>query len=385
MHKVTILGSTGSIGRQTLDVIREHKDAFRVVGLGARGSNPELLFKQALEFDVQTVAVWEQEAASFLKERLQGRRILRGRGGLMELAGVGEADTVLCAMVGMEGLYSALEAARTGARLALANKEALVAGGDLLLEACRRWGSELVPVDSEHSAIYQCLLGQARPVRRIILTASGGPFRDHPAEALEGVTSKEALCHPNWNMGAKISVDSATLANKGLEVIEAHYLFQIPYDSIEVSVHRQSIVHSMVEFQDGSLLAHLGPADMRIPIAYALSAPERLALSVNYLDLSRMGQLTFEEVRWDDFPALRLAYGAGRVGGSMTAVYNAANEVAVTAFLAGRIKFTHIAQVIEAVMEHHDVVSFETLEVLTACDEWARSRAEEEAGRLSRV
>ncbi len=385
MENVTILGSTGSIGRQALDVIGEHPDSFSVVGLGAGGSCPQLLLEQARSFDVATVAVHDEDAAAFLRRHLPDRRVLSGRAGLMDLAGSGQAHTVLCAMVGMEGLYSALEVARSGVRLALANKEALVAGGDLLLKACRRSGSELIPVDSEHSAIYQCLQGQSRSVRRLILTASGGPFRDHSAQALAQVTPKQALKHPNWSMGPKITVDSATLANKGLEVIEAHYLFSVPYESIEVSVHRQSIVHSLVEFIDGSLLSHLGPPDMRIPIAYALSAPDRLPLSVNYLELASVGRLTFEPVRWRDFPALQLAYVAGRTGGSMTAIYNAANEVAVAEFLADRIAFTSIARVIEHVMEQHDSVPVDTLETLTACDDWARSCALKEAGRLSNV
>lgn len=374
---ILVLGSTGSIGRQALSLVRSRRRDFRITGL-AVNRNIELLEAQIVEFGVDTVAVGDNEAAAELRSKLGGGvTVLEGSDGLLELVERCPSEIVLNALVGAAGLEATLAALERGKRLALANKESLVVGGSLVVERIGRNGSSLIPVDSEHSAIYQCLLGEdPHEIRRILLTASGGPFRRKRKEELAAVTPEEALAHPRWRMGKKISIDSATMMNKGLEVIEAHYLFGVDYDAIEVVVHPQSIVHSMVEFVDGSIKAHLGVTDMRIPILFAMSHPSRMESPCEPLDLVSVGSLGFERVDMDTFGCLGLAYEAGRTGGTMPAVLNAANETAVEAFLEGRIGFLDIERVIAAMMERHVPIKAPDVEDLTGVDAEVRSAAE---------
>jgi 1-deoxy-D-xylulose-5-phosphate reductoisomerase len=373
---LAVLGSTGSIGRQALEVARLHRDRLRVVALVAR-SNADLLEEQAREFLPLMVGLVEEGPASRLRERLNGTgiEVRAGAGCLVEAAAHPLAEVVLNAVVGSAGLPATLAALGAGKRLALANKESLVAGGDLVLRALSG-GGELIPVDSEHSAVFHCLSGEdPGSVERIILTASGGPFRGYTRGELEAVTPEMALKHPTWSMGPRITVDSATLMNKGLEVIEAHYLFGLPYDRIEVVVHPQSIVHSLVEFRDGSLAAQLSVPDMRIPIGLALSHPERWRTPARRTTLEDLRELTFEPVDRGTFRCLDLAYRAGKMGGTATAVLNAADEVAVELFLRGEIGFLDIERMVEAVLEDHRPWRVETLDDVVAAEEWARSRA----------
>ncbi|MHB1477301.1 MAG: 1-deoxy-D-xylulose-5-phosphate reductoisomerase [Coriobacteriia bacterium] len=370
--RVALLGSTGSIGRQALDVATRFPERIEVIALAAH-SSARLLLEQADLFGVERLALGDPAAA----ERASldsGRTIGSGPEALVELAGAGDVDVVLNALVGAAGLRTSIAALRGGATLALANKESLVAGGDII----RALGMErVIPVDSEHSAIFQCLVGEpVHAASRLWLTASGGPFRSMDAEALRSVTVEQALAHPRWTMGPKITIDSATLMNKGLEVIEAHHLFDLPYDAIDVVVHPQSCIHSMVEFTDGSVKAHLGATDMRVPIQYAFSHPERWDAPVPPVDFRTLGSLDFEEPDIDTFRSLALAYEAGRVGGTLPAVLNAANEVAVAAFLAGRVPLTAIPEIVERVLERHDRTSADTLEAVEAADVWARHTAE---------
>ncbi|MGI8574708.1 MAG: 1-deoxy-D-xylulose-5-phosphate reductoisomerase [Egibacteraceae bacterium] len=370
---VTVLGSTGSIGTQALDVIARHPDHFTVTGL-AGGSNAELLCDQARAHAPAWIAVADPEAAERVRGELGGDvDVLSGDAGVVELAGRG-ADVVLNGMVGSRGLRPTLAALESGARVALANKESLIVGGRLVLDAAAE--GQLVPVDSEHSALAQCLrAGAGHEVDRLVVTASGGPFRGRTREQLRAVTVDDALAHPTWDMGAVITVNSATLANKGLEVIEAHLLFDLAYDRIDVVVHPQSIVHSMVTFCDGSTIAQLSPPDMRLPIQLALGWPERLDDAVARMDWSSASTLTFEPVAADVFRMLALAVEAGRAGGTSPAVYNAANEEAVEAFLDGRIGFLGIEETVAAVLEEHTVVSEPDLEAVLSAERWARRRA----------
>jgi 1-deoxy-D-xylulose-5-phosphate reductoisomerase len=356
---VVILGSTGSIGTQALDVLSRHRDDYRVVALAA-GHNAELLARQAAEFQVP--------ANRF-------RTCADDPGVLAEFAALPEADVVLNAVVGFAGLPATLAALQAGKRLALANKESLIAAGPVVAKARAAGGGEIVPVDSEHSAVWQCLRsGRASEVGRIVLTASGGPFRGRSREQLRAVTIADALAHPTWNMGAKITVDSSTLMNKGLEVIEAHELFGVGFDRIEVVVHPQSIVHSMVEFCDGATIAQLSMPDMRLPIALALGAPDRMAEPFGAIDWSTLGRLDFEVPDLETFPCLGLAYEAGRMGGTAPAILSAANEVAVEAFLGGRIAWTEIAVVVGEVLAAGAGSADEIADVLEA-DRRARERA----------
>ncbi|MBI5230728.1 MAG: 1-deoxy-D-xylulose-5-phosphate reductoisomerase [Coriobacteriales bacterium] len=374
--RVVILGCTGSIGRQALDVASRHADRIEVVGLAAHTS-AEQVVEQAHAFNVQRIVLSDSDAAGRARD-LGGDRLMVGSGpeAVAELAELPEAEVVLNALVGAAGLRATLTALAAGKTLALANKESLVAGGELVTALATE--SNLVPVDSEHSAIYQCLVGEERAdVERIWLTASGGPFRGRSAADMANVTVEEALAHPTWNMGPKISIDSATLANKGLEVIEAHHLFGVDYDRIRVLVHPQSIVHSMVEFADASVKAHLGTTDMRIPIQYAFSRPRRWDAPVAALDFAQVARLDFGDPDVDAFPALSLAFAAGKAGGTMPAVMNAANEVAVAAFLSRRAGFADIPRTIESVMAAHDAEPLGSLEQVEAADTWARARAEE--------
>ena len=380
MKNIVVLGCTGSIGTQTLDVVREHPDRFKIVALAAKKSWQRLV-RQAKEFKVGAVALLDEEAAFRAQQELQGSGIvvLSGRKGVESLASWGDdVEMVVSSMVGMAGLVPTLKAANAGRHVALANKEALVVGGPVLMKAVVANKVRLLPVDSEHSAIFQCVNGEnLKNVTRIILTASGGPFREWPSEQLKTATAPQALKHPTWDMGAKITIDSATLMNKGFEVLEAHHLFDMSLDKIEVWVHPQSIVHSFVEFCDGSTLAQIGPPDMRTPISYAMAYPDRIGPQWARLSLDVMKGLSFEEPRHADFPCLRMAYEAGRVGGSMPAVLNAANEVAVELFLRNLIGFMDIPRIVEEVTGEHTAIADPSLDDLLAIDDWARSRSRE--------
>ncbi|MEO6185273.1 MAG: 1-deoxy-D-xylulose-5-phosphate reductoisomerase, partial [Steroidobacteraceae bacterium] len=359
MIGVAVLGSTGSVGESTLDVLRRHPDRFHVVALSAQ-RNVDRLVAQCMEFAPAFAVIADETLAASLQQRLQQAgvhaKVLAGAAAMEQVVALREVDYVMAAIVGAAGLRSTLAAAVAGKRLLIANKEALVMAGPLVLEAAARSGATIIPIDSEHNAIFQCLptgtrLGEP-PVglRRILLTASGGPFRDWSAAALQDATPEQACAHPIWNMGRKISVDSATLMNKGLELIEAHLLFGVPVEQIEVVIHRQSVIHSLVEYVDGSVLAQLGSPDMRTPIAQALAWPGRLASGVQFLDLLQVARLDFEPPDLQRFPCLRLAMEAARAGGEMPAVLSAANEVAVAAFLDGHLNFGGIPRVIGEVM-----------------------------------
>lgn len=385
MVGVTVLGSTGTIGINTLDVIARHPDRFAVIALAAKRDH-ERLFEQCVRHRPRFAVLVEEGAALTLKTRLASAgvttQVLAGAAALEQVAAHAETQVVMAAIVGAAGLLSSLAAARAGKRLLLANKEALVMAGDLLMDAVAASGAKLIPIDSEHNAIFQCLPDardgnrRAPGVRRIVLTASGGPFIDTPLERLEHVTPAEACAHPRWVMGRKISVDSATLMNKGLELIEACSLFGVTPDEVEVVVHRNSIVHSMVEYVDGSVLAELGNPDMRTPIAHALAWPERIASGVQSLDILGLGRLSFEAPDLVKFPCLGLAGRAARLGGTAPAVLNAANEVAVQAFLEGLVNFTAIPRVIGLVLEQHEVGVVHSLDDVLAADAWARRAAE---------
>jgi 1-deoxy-D-xylulose-5-phosphate reductoisomerase len=384
VKRIIILGSTGSIGRNALWVAERFPDRFQVVGLGA-GRNIDLLSEQVRRFRPRTVSVLTEELARDLRRRLEpGTEVLAGLDGYQELARIPEGELVLSAMVGAAGLMPTLAAIRSGKDVALANKETLVMAGALVTEEVRRQRGKLLPVDSEHSAIFQALAGHRREdLKRIVLTASGGPFLRATRAELREVTPALALAHPNWRMGPKVTIDSATLMNKGLEVVEARWLFDLDVSQISVVVHPQSIIHSLVEYVDGSVLAQMGIPDMRVPIAYALSHPERLPLDLRPLDLVAMQTLTFLDPDVARFPCLSLAFAACRAGGTMPAVLNAANEVAVEAFLAGRIPFLAIARVVEESLERHRPdLAPAGAEVILEADRWARAEAESVIGGL---
>jgi 1-deoxy-D-xylulose-5-phosphate reductoisomerase len=379
MKKLGILGSTGSIGVSTLEIVAAHRDRFEVVALTA-GSNLELLKRQIEEFSPRLVAVANDELARELADMLPAKRpeILCGVTGLIAAATVGEIDMVVAAIVGAAGLVPTAAAIKAGKDVALANKETLVTAGRLIMEMVAEQGVKLYPVDSEHSAVFQSLQGhRGADVKRIILTASGGPFLNWPQEKLARVSVADALNHPNWSMGKKISIDSATMMNKGLEVIEARWLFDIPAERIAVNIHPQSIIHSMVEYVDGCVMAQLGVPDMKAPIAYALTYPERVPTGVKPLDLTELSGLSFFNPDHARFPALKLAYRALESGESMPAVMNAANEVAVDAFLSGKIGFAQIPLLIEKAMEDHQPHPFATIEDVLCADRWGREKARE--------
>lgn len=408
MRRIVVLGSTGSIGTQTLDVARRHADKLEVVGLAVNTRADELL-TQARSFGVRHLAVGDERLAGEpiadeLAAHVEGKKpasaasslaeafAQRGEGSLgfgadavVDLVRLPEADIVVNALVGAAGLRASYETLAAGKVLALANKESLVVGGDLIMPLAAEPG-RLMPIDSEHGAIYQCLLGEdPREVSRLWVTASGGPFRGRTRAELEGITPAAALAHPTWNMGAKISIDSSTLMNKGLEVIEAHHLFAMPYDRISVVVQPQSAIHSMVEYSDGSVKAHLGTTDMRIPIQFALSYPERWDAPVEPLDFTKLGSLEFAAPDTDTFRCLALARAAGERGGTLPCVMNAANEVAVAAFLAEEGSYLGIAQCVEAVMEAHErdgVQRVESLDQLEELDAWARAEARQRVVRV---
>ncbi len=377
MKNLAILGSTGSIGVSTLDIVAAHPDRFRVVSLSA-GNNLERLEEQIRRFRPQIVSVVQPGAARDLRQRLgsDAPEVVSGVEGLIACATHGPVEMVVSAIVGAAGLVPTMAAIQAGKDIALANKETLVTAGPLVMEAVARHGVKLYPVDSEHSAIFQSLEGHRRSdVRRLILTASGGPFRNRPLSELGRVTPDDALAHPNWSMGRKISIDSATMMNKGLEVIEACWLFDLPPEKVAVHIHPQSIVHSMVEYIDGAVIAQLGIPDMKTPIAYALSYPGRLPLDLPPLDLCALKTLTFEDPDHEKFPCLALAYQAAQTGGTAPAVLNAANEIAVEAFLSGRIGFLDIATVIRRVLDRHSPLELEHINTALRADRWGREEA----------
>ncbi len=373
---VAVLGSTGSIGVNTLAVIGENADRFRVTALSAY-ENIDLLEKQAREFRPQVVAIYQEELAPELKRRLRdtGMEVTSGIEGICRASTLPLTDTVVMAISGSEGLLPSLSAIRAGKDLALATKEVMVMAGDLITREAEN-KARIIPIDSEHSAIFQSMAGAGKEdVKRIILTASGGPFYDSDEEQLENASLQEALNHPNWEMGRKITIDCATLMNKGLEVIAARWLFDVEAEKIKVLIHPQSIVHSMVEFADGSIIAQLSMPDMRLPISYALNYPRRLPNRLPELDLAEVGALTFQEPDVERFPCLKYGYDALNQGGTMTAVLNAANESAVEAFIEQRIGFKNIPQVIREVMEKHQAKETESLEQVLQVDRWAREEA----------
>jgi 1-deoxy-D-xylulose-5-phosphate reductoisomerase len=381
MIRVAILGSTGSIGRSALEVVARHPDRFEVVALAAN-RRVDALAGQVARFSPSTAVLCAPDVET--PDVVGTTQWARGRDALLDVVARDDVDVVLNALVGAAGLAPTVAALRAGHRLALANKESLVAGGPIVLEASRAGGGEIVPIDSEHSAILQCLEGHSTAaVERIVLTASGGPFRGRPAEELEDVTAAQALRHPTWDMGAKISIDSATLANKALEVIEAHWLYGLEYDRIEAVIHPQSIIHSFVEFVDGSVLAQLGFPTMELPILYALNYPERVSdAALRTYDPVRASPLTFETIDDEAFPMFALGVEAGRRSGCAPAVYNAANEIAVQAFLEDRIRFPEIAVVVETAMEAIGTSSLTDMEDVIAADAEARTAARDAAGRL---
>lgn len=376
-QNIVILGSTGSIGTQALEIVDNHPDKFQVVGLAAKDEVKEVSY-QIQKYNPHIVAIGSEIAYRELKREWGNKaNIVMGIEGLSEVAAYDLADITLVALSGAIGILPTLAAIRAKKRIALANKETLVAAGDIVMEEVNTNGVELIPVDSEHSAVFQCLLGEEKYLENIWLTASGGPFKNYSQEELEQVTVKMALKHPNWLMGPKITIDSATLMNKGLEVIEAHHLFATAYDNIKVVVQPESIIHSMAEFSDGSVLAHLGTPNMKIPIQYAFTYPKRLSTMVNKLDFTELGQLHFAKPDVKRFPALQLAYEAGRMGGSMPTVLNAANEVAVHNFLNEKISFTMIPTIVKNVLYEHKVVVKPSLSSILEVDSWARIRSAE--------
>lgn len=375
--RIAILGSTGSIGTQTLEVIAQFPEQYSLFGVAA-GNNIHLLAQQIKTFRPTIAVLAHREKEKELRELVGAAEteILTGEEGLLALASAPEVDMVVTAMVGSVGLKPTLKAIESGKDIAIANKETLVSGGSLVMPLARRKGVKILPIDSEHSAIFQCLAGENHnEIQRLILTASGGALRDWPLEKLAEAEVEHVLQHPTWVMGRKITVDSATLINKGLEVIEAHWLFGVDYDHIQVVIHPQSIVHSLVEFKDTSIKSQMGLPDMKVPIAYALSYPKRNHLNFPSLDLWQMQTLTFREVNPERYPGLRLAYEAGKAGGTLPAVFNAANEAAVGLFLEDKMRFMDIPRIIEKVMDRHQVITSPSLDEILEADGWARRAA----------
>ncbi|HOV78736.1 MAG TPA: 1-deoxy-D-xylulose-5-phosphate reductoisomerase [Bacillota bacterium] len=386
MKKIVILGSTGSVGRQTLEVIRSLPDRFKVVGLGA-GKNWRLLAEQIREYKPSLAALADENELKKIigiLPRETRPEMDWGRKGMENLAAMTEADLVVIAVSRAAGIYPTIAAIRAGKDIALANKETLVSAGQIVMELAREKKVRILPLDSEHSAVWQCLEGRnAGDVEKIILTASGGPFREMDKENFEKVTPDMALKHPNWNMGSRITIDSATMMNKGFEVIEARWLFGVHYSQIEVVIHPQSIVHSAVEFLDGSIIAQMGIPDMRLPIQYALTYPERVTGPAPRLKLADLSGLTFMRPDTERFPSLSLAFEAGRAGGTMPAVLNAANDIAVDLFLAGKITFDKIMTVVASVMQRHEKVNRPSLDEILEADRWSRAVGRDIAGRLT--
>ncbi|SJM89664.1 1-deoxy-D-xylulose 5-phosphate reductoisomerase [Crenothrix polyspora] len=382
MKGICVLGATGSIGVSTLDVVARHPDLYKVVALTAN-SNIDVLYAQCLQHRPEYAVVVDESKSAVFKDKLKntviaGIKVLSGKQALEQVATLDAVDSVMAAIVGAAGLLPSLAAAKAGKTVLLANKEALVMSGDIFMQAVSESGAQLLPIDSEHNAIFQCMPTNykagvsEKQVRRILLTASGGPFRQMPIELMAQVTPEQAVAHPNWDMGKKISVDSATMMNKGLEMIEACLLFAMEPDQIQVVIHPQSVIHSMVDYVDGTVLAQLGNPDMRIPIAHALAWPERFESGAKPLNIFAVGRMDFEEPNLERFPCLRLAYKAIAVGGIMPTVLNAANEIAVESFLGGQIRFTDIPVVIETCMDKFDATSADTLDIILAVDQQAR-------------
>lgn len=372
MKNLVLLGSTGSIGTQTLEIVDAYPDRLRVLALGA-GSNVYKMEEQIRKYQPSFAVMFDEKAAKDLKEKVADLKVtvLSGMDGLLQIAVLPEADVVLTAVVGMIGIRPTIEAIRAGKDIALANKETLVTAGHIIMPLAKDKGVSILPVDSEHSAIFQSLNGEPKKrLKKILLTASGGPFRGMTKEELAGKTVKEALKHPNWSMGKKITIDSATMVNKGLEVMEAGWLFDVDYDQIQVVVHPQSIIHSMVEYVDGAVMAQLGIPDMKLPIQYALFYPDRLPMDGDSIDFFRLGKITFEEPDLETFTGLKLAYDAFKAGGSMPTVFNAANEKAVSLFLQEKIRFLEIAQIIGQAMSEHKVIENPSLEQILETEAW---------------
>lgn len=378
MQTLTILGATGSIGLSTLDVVRQHPDKYKIIALTAHKS-VEQMAKLCEEFQPQFVVMVDENAAEQLSQKISKNiNVLSGKENLNKVASLPNVTTVMAAIVGAAGLLPTLAAAKSGKRVLLANKESLVMSGQILINTVKENGATLLPIDSEHNAIFQCLNGQDRKgLERILLTASGGPFRTWKAEDLQRVTPSQACAHPNWSMGRKISVDSATLMNKGLEVIEACWLFDLPPEKVTVVIHPQSIIHSLVEYNDGSLLAQLGNPDMRTPIAYSLAFPQRISSGVKSLNLFEIGRLDFEQPNLQKFPCLRLAFEAMKMGGTATTILNAANEIAVEMFLNEKLSFIEIPNVIEETLSRCKIEEATDLKTVLKADEQAREIAEE--------
>lgn len=382
MKNLVVLGSTGSIGTQTLDVVRANPDLFHVSVLVANRSD-ELLEKQIEEFQPELAVLSDEAAAMRLKSRYKGKTPIEGgRQAVIDAAVFPSADVIVTSLMGFAGLEPTMAALEAGKDIALANKETLVVAGELVMAKAKEKGCAILPVDSEHCALFQCLQGQDRnALEKLIITASGGPFKGKKAHELTDVTISDVLAHPTWNMGQKITVDSASLINKGLEVIEAKWLYDVSYDQIDVVVHPQSIVHSMVQFRDGTVMAQLGCTDMRLPIQYALTYPERVESKFPRVDFFKLGQLTFMEPDLETFKGLKLAFAAGRTGGTMPCIMNAANEVAVEAFLKGQSGFLKIYDLIERAMDAGNVVYNPTLEQLLEADQWAREFTRKNLGK----
>lgn len=376
MKNIVVLGSTGSIGTQTLDVVRSHPELFHISVLAAH-SHDELLEQQIREFQPELAVLSDEDAYKRLKSRYSGTtQLAGGRQAFIDAAAVDAVDTVVTSMMGFAGLEPTMKALDARKNIALANKETLVVAGEIVMRRAKEQGVSILPVDSEHCAFYQCLQGEKREsIEKLLLTCSGGPFRGKKREDLKDATVKQVLAHPTWNMGQKITVDSATLVNKGLEVIEAKWLYGVSYDQIQVVVHPQSIVHSMVQFHDGAVIAQLGSTDMKLPIQYALTYPNRTVSSFERLDFWKMKDLTFSQPDTDTFKGLKFAYEAGAMGGTMPCVFNAANEVAVGAFLKGGIRFLDIYDIIEETMLKRECILEPTLDELFAEDRWARGFA----------
>ncbi|MGE7766419.1 1-deoxy-D-xylulose-5-phosphate reductoisomerase [Peribacillus sp. NPDC096540] len=380
MKYISLLGATGSIGQQTADVVRAHPDQFKIVALSA-GKNIELVRTYIQEFEPKLVSVQTKEDYHVLKSEFFSKKdieFMYGDEGLTAVAVYDQATILVNAVIGSVGLYPTLQAIKAKKDIAIANKETLVTAGHLVINEAKKAGVRLLPVDSEHSAIFQALQGEKeKNIERLVITASGGSFRDRTREELKGVTVEEALNHPNWSMGAKITIDSASMMNKGLEVIEAHWLFDLPYDKIDVLLHRESIIHSMVEFHDSSVIAQLGTPDMRVPIQYALTYPDRQPLvGRKRLNLADAGNLHFSEMDFTRYPCLQFAYKAGKMGGTMTTVLNAANEAAVAAFLSGKVSFLEIETLIEKALNQHSVIALPDLETIQEVDLMTRQYIE---------
>ena len=378
LEKVAILGSTGSIGTSTLSVIKEHPEQFEVVALAA-GNNTELMIQQVKEFRPRLVSMATREAAEAVKREVGDFvQVMWGDEGLEAVAVCPDSTYLVSALVGSKGLAPTLAAIQAGKKIGLANKETLVTAGHIVTAEAKKHQVSLLPIDSEHSALFQCLHGERlEDVERVIITASGGAFRDWSREELVNATVEQALNHPNWSMGNKITIDSATMMNKGFEVIEAHWLFDFPYEKIDVVLHPQSVIHSMVEFTDGAVMAQLGTPDMRVPIQYALSYPKRLQLSTKRLDFVALSRLDFKEMDFKRYPCLKMAYDAGKAGGTVPAVLNAANEVAVQTFLQGNCTFLAIEEIIRRTLDAHQATANPSLEEIEEADRWARRFAKE--------